>query len=60
MTVERLPHRKACVWLIRAAAGDYWLVLAGSHAWAFGQYEDAREDAEWLAQNLALPIRGGM
>jgi hypothetical protein len=52
----RFPARHAgCVWILREDAA--WLVLAGSHGWAHGDYHTAHADAQWLAQNLGLPIR---
>jgi hypothetical protein len=50
----RFPAR--CVWIRRENAA--WLVLAGSHGWLHSDYHAARADAQWLAQNLGLPIRG--
>jgi len=53
----RFPARAtSCVWLLREDAA--WLVLAGSHGWLHGDYHTAHADAEWLAENLGLPIRG--
>ena len=55
-SVARFPMRRAaCVWLLHADAA--WLVQAGDHAWAHGDYFAALIDARWLAQNLGLPIR---
>jgi len=52
----RLLHFPArCVWILREDAA--WLVLAGSHGWLHGDYHTACTDAQWLAQNLGLPIR---
>ena len=55
----RLVHSPArhsrCVWVLREDAA--WLVLAGSHGWLHGDYHTARADAQWLAENLGLPIR---
>jgi hypothetical protein len=34
-----------------------WLVLANAHAWIHGNAKAARDDAQWLSQNLGLPIR---
>ena len=54
--VIRFPARRAsCVWVV--LDGDGWLVLAGSHGWAHGDYDAALADARWLARNLNLPIR---
>ena len=49
-------RRTACIWLMPEAEGE-WLVLAGEHGWAHGDYDAARDDARWLARNLGLPIR---
>jgi hypothetical protein len=49
----RFPAR--FVWVLREDAA--WLVLAGSHGWLHGDYHTARADAQWLAQNLGLPVR---
>ena len=52
----RFPVRHAsCVWVLREDAA--WLVLAGSHGWLHGDYHTARVDAQWLADNLGVPIR---
>ena len=34
-----------------------WLVLAGDHGWLHGDLHEAFEDAQWLSENLGLPIR---
>lgn len=55
--IERLPPRRAAViWLLRETSGG-WLVLAREHGWLHGEYDDALDDARWLARNLGLPIR---
>ena len=52
----RLVHFPArCVWTLGEDAA--WLVRAGDHGWLHGDYHTARADAQWLAQNLGLPIR---
>jgi len=52
----RIVHFPArCVWILREDAA--WLVLAGDRGWLHGDYHTARTDAQWLAQNLGLPIR---
>jgi hypothetical protein len=53
--VERFPPRRsAVIWLLRHA--DTWLVLGGSSGWLHGDYHSALADAEWLSENLDLPI----
>ena len=49
------PARRACVRVLREDAA--WLVLAGSHGWLHGDYRTAQADAQWLADNLGVPIR---
>jgi hypothetical protein len=50
----RFPtQHSSCVWVLREDAA--WLVLAGSHV--HGDYRTARADAEWMADNLGVPIR---
>jgi hypothetical protein len=34
-----------------------WLVLAWSSGWLLGNRADAFQEAQWLAENLALPLR---
>src|SRR5215467_10831789 len=52
----RLVHFPARrVWVLLEDAA--WLVLAGSHGWLLGDYHTAHADAQWLAENLGLPIR---
>jgi hypothetical protein len=54
--VERFPPRRsAVVWLLHQA-GE-WLVLGGAHGWTHGDYRTALADAQWLSENLELPIR---
>jgi hypothetical protein len=55
--VERFPPRQsAVVWLMRHC-DDEWLVIGGSHGWSHGDYRSAFADAQWLSENLDLPIR---
>lgn len=49
------PRRSAAVWILRDA--EAWLVLAGVNGWAHGSRDEAAADADWLADNLAMPIR---
>jgi len=52
----RFPVRHAsCVWVLRENAA--WVVVAGHYGWLHGDYRAARADAEWLADNLGVPIR---
>jgi hypothetical protein len=52
----RFPVQHAsCVWVLREDAA--WLVLADSHGWLHGDFHTAYADAEWLAENLGVPIR---
>jgi hypothetical protein len=37
--------------------GKVGLLATGSHGWLHGDYHTAHADAQWLAQNLGLPIR---
>ena len=56
-TIIRFPSRRsAAVWLLPAHEGG-WLVVARGHGSLHGDQTTAREDAQWLAQNLDLPIR---
>jgi hypothetical protein len=54
--IIRFPPRRSVAVLIMRDGGG-WLVLAGSHGWIHGDAEAARSDAQWLSQNLALPVR---
>jgi hypothetical protein len=55
--LERFPMRHArCVWVLRED-DCCWLVLARDHGWLFGDCSAAFADAQWLSQNLAMPIR---
>ena len=57
MSTLRFPPRQSfAIWLIREAGGA-WLVLARGHGWLFGSRHEAVRSAEWLAENLALPVR---
>jgi hypothetical protein len=49
------PRRSAAIRIIRE--DDGWLVLTGAHGWLHGDAKSARSDAQWLAQNLSLPVR---
>jgi hypothetical protein len=55
--IERFPPRRsAVVWLLREY-DDEWLVIGGANGWSHGDYPSALADAQWLAENLELPIR---
>jgi hypothetical protein len=55
--IVRLPDRvQAAIWLTHEPFGA-WLVLARGHGWIFGSSTAASTDAEWLSENLGLPIR---
>jgi hypothetical protein len=55
--IKRFPMRRAaCVRLLRETGGA-WLVLALDHGWLHGNRCAALADAQWLSQNLGLPIR---
>jgi hypothetical protein len=58
MTVVRFPpFRLAAVFVLNTADG--WLVLVPrGHGWLHGDRRSALQDAQWLARNLELPIRG--
>jgi hypothetical protein len=49
------PRRAAVVWLLLDRDG--WLVIARDHGWSFGDFPSALADAQWLSQNLGMPIR---
>jgi hypothetical protein len=49
------PRRFAAIRIVRDVDG--WLVLAGAHGWIHGDAKSARRDAQWLSQNLLLPVR---
>jgi hypothetical protein len=54
--VVRFPARRsAAIWLLREGAA--WPVLVGENGWLHGSSASASDDAQWLAQNLQLPIR---
>ena len=38
--------------------GDGLLVLAGEYGWLHGDAASAFTDAQWLARNWGLPVRG--
>ena len=49
------PRRSSAVWVLREGAA--WLVVANDHGWLHGSRASAVEDAQWLSENLNLPIR---
>jgi hypothetical protein len=49
------PRRVAAVWILRLHGA--WLVLWGEDGWLHGNYDDAVEDARWLADKVNLRIR---
>ena len=54
------PRRLRAIWILPLAESGCWLVLHGAHGWLHGDYNDALEDAQWLARNTGgLPIRRG-
>jgi hypothetical protein len=54
--LARFPSRKSfAIWV--ASDEGAWLVLAGEHGWCHGDQSAAAEDAQWLSNNLSLPIR---
>jgi hypothetical protein len=54
--ITRFPARRSlAVWITRD--GPAWLALAGEHGWLHGSREEAECDAQWLGQNLGLPVR---
>jgi hypothetical protein len=54
--VIRFPARRgSCIWVKREK--DAWLVIARDHGWLHGDIHDAHANAQWLAQNLGLPVR---
>jgi hypothetical protein len=56
--VLRFPARRtSCIWITHQHEDGAWLVLAGCHGWAHGDYDAALADANWLACNLNAPIR---
>lgn len=54
--VIRFPPRQSVVIHVMPADGA-WLVQAGAHGWIHGDVESARCDAQWLSQNLSIPVR---
>jgi hypothetical protein len=58
MSAHRIPRRRVAILIVRERGrGGGWLCLAGSHGWLFGSLREARHEAQWLARNLAVPIR---
>jgi hypothetical protein len=55
--IIRFPARNAAAIFIREAPEGGWLVLAREHAWLHGDVRSASIDAQWLSENLALPVR---
>ena len=54
--IIRFPARRFASIQITQDDGA-WLVQAGAHGWIHGDAESARDDAQWLSQNLSLPVR---
>jgi hypothetical protein len=54
--VIRFPAKRWCVWVTQARDDGTCLVLAGNHGWAHPDYQNALDDARWLARNFNLPI----
>jgi hypothetical protein len=55
--IIQFPTRNTAAIFVREVPGAGWLVLARGHAWAHGDRHAAVQDAEWLSDNLSLPIR---
>jgi hypothetical protein len=59
MTAPVIPFKRkyaAAVFIVPAEEGG-WLVLVGDDGWLHGSVLDAWADAQWMADNLNLPIR---
>jgi hypothetical protein len=50
------PRRSAAIRIV--GDGAAWLVLAREHGWLHGSRAEAIADAQWLALNLGIPVRG--
>jgi hypothetical protein len=37
--------------------GPGWLALVGASGWLCGSLDEARREAQWLANNFGLPVR---
>ena len=56
-TVTRFP-RSFAIWIFPEAEGGWFVLAPHGHAWIHGDFQDACDDAEWLAENYGgLPIR---
>ena len=55
--IIRLPARNAAAVFVREIPGDGWLVLAREYGWLHGDLRSALTDAQWLSENLSLPLR---
>ena len=53
--ILRFPGRRSCC--VRIVFDGAWVVIAGNHSWAHGDFRSAMDDAHWLARNMNLPIR---
>jgi hypothetical protein len=57
-TIVRFPPRRAAaIFVCKERNSDEWLAIARGHGWSFSSRAEALNEAEWLACNLALPIR---
>jgi hypothetical protein len=53
-TCERSEKRGI---VVQWDADDGWYVVRGSHGWIHSDVASAWADAQWLADNLAIPVR---
>lgn len=52
----RFPLRRIGAVIVVREHGE-WLSIAGGNGWAFGSFADACAEAQWLSQNMGLPVR---
>jgi hypothetical protein len=57
MSIIRFPARNAAAIFVAKAAEGGWLVLARGHGWLHSDVQSALADAQWLSENLSLPLR---
>jgi hypothetical protein len=56
--VIRFPTRRIrSILIMRERDGDGWLALAGENGWLCGSLDEARDEGQWLARDLGLPMR---